>query len=501
MATTDDDAALNGEVVISEGGNSLDARLLRIAAVFVLGSFMSILDLTIVNVAIKDLSRNFESPLATIQWVSTGYILALATVIPVTGWAADRFGTKRLYIASIALFVVGSALSGAAWSAGSLILFRAVQGLGGGVIIPAGMIILTHAAGPSRIGRIMEIVGVPMLLGPILGPITGGYFVDFVSWRWIFFINIPIGVVAIFAAARILEVDEPKPHDKLDLIGLLLLSPGLAAFVYGLAHLAWGRAFSIETASAVAIGVVLVLGFILHARNRKSALIDVSLFARHPVNASAITTFLIGTALFGLSFVTPLYLQTVHGKSAFEAGLLIAVQGLGAMITMPIAGRLTDQIGAGKVVLVGLTFFALGALGLSQTTAATPMWQIELSLFVTGLGSGSSLMPAMSGALGVLKRDEVARATSGVNVVLRVGASVGTALMAVVLTQELSRLLGFTGNEGGGLDAVRNIPPATQIQMLAVLSRAFRHTFLWSFGMVALAFVAALSLPRRKIEH
>jgi EmrB/QacA subfamily drug resistance transporter len=500
MTSADRDAGLHGDAASDNAGDKLDARLLRIAAVFVLGSFMSILDSTIVNVAIKHLSRNFNSPLATIQWVSTGYILALATVIPVTGWAADRFGTKRLYITSIILFVVGSALSGAAWSAGSLIVFRLLQGVGGGMIFPAGMTILTHAAGPSRIGRVMGIVGVPTLLGPILGPITGGYFVDFVSWRWIFFINLPIGAVAVFAAARILEADEPKPHDKLDWTGLLLLSPGLAAFVYGLAHLASGGVFSIETVSAVAIGLALVLGFILHARNRKSALIDVGLFARHPVNASAITTFLIGSSLFGLSFVTPLYLQTVHGKSAFDAGLLIAVQGLGAMITMPIAGRLTDKIGVGKIVLVGLTLFALGVLGLSQTSGAAPIWQVKLTLFIIGLGSGSSIMPAMSGALGVLRRDEVARATSGLNVVLRVGASIGTALLAVVLTHELSRLLGSTGNEGSGLNAVRSIPTAGQIQTMAVLGRAFGHTFLWSFGTVVLAFVAALFLPRKRIE-
>ena len=158
---------------------------------------MSILDTTVVNVALNTLSRDFSTDLATIQWIVTGYTLALATVIPVTGWAADRFGTKRLYMLSIGLFLAGSALSGAAWSAESLIAFRILQGLGGGMLMPAGMTILTRAAGPQRVGRVMAIIGVPMLLGPILGPILGGWLVDDVSWRWIFFINLPIGIAAL----------------------------------------------------------------------------------------------------------------------------------------------------------------------------------------------------------------------------------------------------------------------------------------------------------------
>ena len=159
----------------------------------------------------------------TIQWIVTGYTLALATVIPVTGWAADRFGTKRLYILAIVLFVGGSALCGAAWSAESLIAFRVLQGLGGGMLMPAGMTILTRAAGPQRVGRVMAIIGVPMLLGPILGPILGGYLVDEVSWRWIFFINLPIGAVALIMSFRILDRDEPQPGERFDVLGLALL--------------------------------------------------------------------------------------------------------------------------------------------------------------------------------------------------------------------------------------------------------------------------------------
>src|SRR4051794_24595839 len=197
---------------------------------------MSILDTTVVNVALNTLATDFNTQLATIQWVVTGYTLALATVIPLTGWAADRFGTKRLYMISIGLFVAGSALSGMAWSANSLIAFRILQGLGGGMLMPAGMTILTRAAGPQRVGRVMAIIGVPMLLGPILGPILGGWLVDNASWRWFFFTTLPIGIVAFVASLRVLAKDEPQPAEHLDVMGLLLLSPGLALLIYGLAQ-------------------------------------------------------------------------------------------------------------------------------------------------------------------------------------------------------------------------------------------------------------------------
>src|SRR4051794_40477254 len=195
--------------------NGLDRELMMVASVVVLGAIMSILDVTVVNVAINTLAREFDTTLTTIQWVATGYTLALATVIPLTGWAADRFGTKRLYMVSLALFVIGSALSGLAWSAESIIAFRILQGLGGGMIMPAGMTILTRAAGPQRIGRVMSIVGIPMLLGPVLGPILGGWLVDSVSWRWIFFINLPIGLAALALALRILPRDRPQPQHRL----------------------------------------------------------------------------------------------------------------------------------------------------------------------------------------------------------------------------------------------------------------------------------------------
>ena len=182
----------------------LGRPVLAAAAVVVCGAAMTILDSTIVNVAIERLAVAFDAKLATIQWVSTGYLLALAAVIPVAGWAVDRFGTRRVFMAAVATFGASSLLCGLAWSAGSLIAFRVLQGLGGGLVMPVGMTILARAAGPDRMGRVMALVGVPMLLAPAIGPALGGALLDGASWRWIFFVNLPVAVLALVLAARVL---------------------------------------------------------------------------------------------------------------------------------------------------------------------------------------------------------------------------------------------------------------------------------------------------------
>jgi EmrB/QacA subfamily drug resistance transporter len=472
-----------------------DRALIGVSAVVILGTFMSILDTTIVNVAINTLARDFDTSLSTIQWVSTGYMLALATVIPLTGWAADRFGTKRLYIISIGLFLAGSALSGAAWSAGSLIAFRVLQGLGGGMIMPAGMTILSKAAGPQRIGRVMGVVGVPMLMGPILGPILGGWLVDDVSWRWIFYVNLPVGALAIAAALRLLPRDHPAPHERLDWLGLVLLSPGLAAFVYGLAETASsGGIGSARALVPMLAGVVLIGVFVVHAARSAWPLIDVRLYRNTTMSAASATTFGFAAAMFGAMFMVPLYYQVVRGQSALDAGLLLAPQGVGAAIMMPIAGKLTDQTGPGRIVLGGLALLMLGMLGFTQVGADTPFSLLAASQFLMGLGMGAAMMPAMTAAYQTLERPQMARATTALNIIQRVGGSIGTALLSVVLAHQLSsRLPG-----GGGLGAAQAATARAHDAVAPQIAEAFGHTFYWALGILALAIIPALLLPRHR---
>ena len=247
----------------------IDAAVLKVAGVVVLGAIMSILDITVVNVALPTFQTVFGSvgePISYshVAWTVTAYTLALATVIPMTGWAADRFGTKRLYLTALTLFTGGSVLCAAADSINMLILFRVIQGLGGGMLMPLGMTIMTRAAGPARMGRLMAILGVPMLLGPILGPILGGWLIDNASWHWIFLINAPIGIIAFVYAFVVLPSDTPEPSESFDFLGMLLLSPGLALFLFGVSSLPQndGDFTAPQVWVSMLAGVLLMLAFV-----------------------------------------------------------------------------------------------------------------------------------------------------------------------------------------------------------------------------------------------
>ncbi|MET0966273.1 MAG: DHA2 family efflux MFS transporter permease subunit, partial [Nakamurella sp.] len=310
----------------------LDASLMKIAGVVVLGAIMSILDTTVVSVALPTFQTVFDATYATVAWTMTGYTLALATVIPLTGWAADRFGTKRLYMLALVLFILGSIACGLAWNIGSLITFRVLQGLGGGMLMPLGMTMMTRAAGPARIGRVMAVLGVPMLLGPIGGPILGGWLIEVASWHWIFFINLPIGIVAFIAAWRVLAKDSPTPSEKFDFLGMLLLSPGLALFLYGVSSIPGeGTIASAQVIVPAVIGVLLMSAFVWHALRKDHPLIDLHLFKRKQLSVSIITMSLFAIAFFGAMLLFPTYFITVRGETTLAAGLLLAPQGIGAM--------------------------------------------------------------------------------------------------------------------------------------------------------------------------
>jgi EmrB/QacA subfamily drug resistance transporter len=483
----------------SSAPSPLDRATLAVASVVVLGAIMSILDTTIVNIAIDSLARDFDASITTVQWVATGYLLALATVIPLTGWAADRFGTKRLYITSLVLFVAGSTLCGAAWSIESLIGFRVLQGLGGGMIMPAGMTILAQAAGPARIGRVMSVVGVPMLLGPILGPVLGGWLVDDVSWRWIFYVNVPIGALALLLAWRILPKDKPQHDQRLDALGLALLSPGLALFVFGLAETSGPDGFGEPQAFLpIAAGLLLIAAFARHALRTSDPLIDLRLFRRRGPGVAAITMTFFATAFFGAMFLLPLYYQVARGQDALEAALLLIPQGIGAALMMPIAGRIVDRVGARPIVLPGLVMMAAGLAVFTQVGADTDFWELRAASFVMGLGMGATMMPTMSAAYVSLTHGEIARATTAMNILQRVGGAIGTALLSVVLANQLTDRLPAVAGDGNALGAAQNAPAAAQAQIAPLVSESFAHTFTWALLLLVVAAIPAWFLPRGK---
>ncbi|URN02376.1 DHA2 family efflux MFS transporter permease subunit [Actinomadura madurae] len=482
------------------GSERLDRRTILLGLVIVSGTVMAILDTTIVNVALETLGRDFSTGLSTIQWVITGYMLAMGTVIPLTGWAIDRFGGRRVWMTSIVLFVLGSVLSGAAWNIESLIVFRVVQGLGGGMLMPTGMAILTIAAGPRRMGRVMSIVGVPMLLGPVLGPVLGGWLVEDVDWRWIFLVNLPVGAMALALAWR----NVPRHRGEhaapgLDWRGLVLLPPGFVLLIYGLSTASSNGGFGEPSTIAwLAGGAVLVGLFALHSlRLRERSLIDVRLFTDRTFAAAAVGVFFVGLALMGSMLLIPLYFQIGRGEGAFAAGLLLAPQGLGAATAMPLAGMITDKLGAGRVVPVGIVLLVAGTVPFALVGADTSYWLLAAALFVRGLGLGCTMMPTMSAALTTLSRAVVPRASSTLNIIVQLGGSVGTALLAVILARQIGDRVPGAGAGGDGATAgMGEIPERVREQVAPNLADAFGHTFWVALILTAVLILPALLLPR-----
>jgi EmrB/QacA subfamily drug resistance transporter len=474
----------------------LDRATLVVAGVATLGLIMAVLDTTIVNVALDTVSRDLHAPLSTIQWVSTGYLLSLAVVIPLSGWVTERFGSKRTWIASIGVFAVGSALCATATSAGELIVFRVLQGFGGGMLIPVGFTLVAQSAGPQRVGRALAVVGVPILLGPIFGPIIGGLIVDNAAWQWIFVVNVPIAVLAIIVAARVLHPDAGRADaGALDWVGAALLCPGLAGIVFGLSETESRGGIDHPIAfGPILAGLVLVGLFAWHSFRVPRPLIEPRLFRSRGFRAAATTTFLLGAALFATLLVLPLYYQVVRGQSALDAGLLIAPQGVGAAVMLPISGRLTDRLGGGPVVVAGCSILALATLPLVFVTDRTPYALLGGVLFVRGLGLGASIQPTVAAAYHILESPQVPRATAALNTLRQVGASIGTALLSVVLQHESTTAL--PSASGGAERLLAPLSAGERAQISGPLATAFGHTFMWALLMALLALIAAVGLLR-----
>ncbi len=510
----------------------IDAAVLKIAGVVVLGAIMSILDITVVNVALRTLQTDFAKdgvPLdySTVAWTVTGYTLALATVIPLTGWAADRFGTKRLYMLAVSLFVAGSVLCATATSIEMLVGFRVLQGLGGGMLMPLGMTIMTRAAGPKRMGRLMAVLGIPMLLGPIFGPILGGWLIDHFSWHWIFLINLPIGILALGYAFFALPSDRPHPSESFDWRGVLMMSPGLALFLYGISSIPGeGGVAHTKVLLPGAVGLALIVAFVIYSFRPEHPLLDFRLFRNRNLTIALITMFIFAASFFGGLLLIPQFLQQVQGETPLSAGWLIAPQGLGAMLTMPIAGALVDRFPVGRIVPFGLLLITGGMFALTQIEADSSHWGFIIPvLFVMGLGMGGTMMPIMTSALKTLTHHEVARGTTLLNITQQIASSVGVATFSVILTNAFKDrpLVGQAGQyfetvQTQGPEAAQGVvaklplvgdflsqqsgDPQAAVAALGarvaeLAAQAYAHTFWFAAGFVTLTLVSAAFLPRK----
>jgi EmrB/QacA subfamily drug resistance transporter len=497
--------------------DKLDARLFRISGVCLLATIMAILDITVVSVAQRTFIAEFSSTQAVVAWTMTGYTLALATVIPVTGWAADRFGTKRLFMGTVLGFTVGSLLCALAWDMLSLIAFRMVQGIGGGMLLPLGFMIMTREAGPARLGRLMSILSIPMLLAPIAGPIVGGWLIDTSSWRWIFLINLPIGVITIALAAIIFPTDHPARSETFDPIGVLLLSPGLATFLFAVSSIPGrGTVADRHVLIPATIGLTLIAAFVVHALRRADhPLIDLRLFKNRVLTQANVTMLVFAGAFFGAGLLVPSYLQQVLHLTPMQAGVHLIPQGLGAMLTMRLAGPIVDRRGPGKIVLVGIALIIVGlgafSFGVARQVAYAPALLVALAIM--GLGLGCTMMPLSVAAVEALAPHQIARGTTLMSVSHQVGGSMGTALMSMVLTNQFGRSENIaaanklaTLQQQAAVSGVPLDPSAIPRQSLTPgfagnvvhdLSHAYTTVFAIAVAVVALTFIPAAFLPKK----
>ena len=428
-----------GQVAAKPGRERLDPAVVKLIVVLLTGAIPALLDTSIVNVAVDTIGRDLHTNVATIQWVITGYLLSFAMVIPLSGWALARFGGRAVWMFSLALFLAGSVACGAAWNIDSLIAFRVVQGIGGGMMTPLITTLLVQAVGSGQIGRLMSAISLPIVVVPIFGPVIAGLIISNVSWRWIFYVNVPICLVGLVLAWRQLPAGRPQgasgAASRIDVVGLALLPPALVALLYGLAEVSteggFGHAGVIIPLSA---GVVLLAAYCWHAlRTSATPMVDLKLFRSRTFTGASALLFLAGLSIYGAMLLLPLYFQQVRHDSALVAGLLMVPQGIGSIAPRTLAGRLTDSIGPRIVVLAGIALAAVGTIPFALAGLHTSYWLLGAALVVRGAGLGLATIAVMAGAFQGLSREQVPHASSATRILQFVGGSFGAAILVAVI--------------------------------------------------------------------
>lgn len=457
----------------STSSNKLDPAVVRVAVALLVGGIAVIFDTTIVAVALHQLAADLNADVTTIQWVSTGYLLALGVTLPLVGWLQSRLGGKNLWMIALTVFLLGSILCAAAWNVESLILFRVVQGIGGGAMLPLLTTMIMQAARGQNIGRLMATVALPTALGPILGPVIGGLILGIADWRWLFLVNIPLGIAGLILAWRMLPADAPTPRVKLDVVGFALLAPALVALLWGLSNVSHEGGFSQSDVLVPVIGgAALLVAFVTWAlRRRGDALVDLMVLRRRPTWSASALMFLSGASLYGAMLLLPLYFQEIRGSDALGAGLLLIPQGIGSLLSRSLAGRMLDRFGGRIVALVGFTIVAASTVPFAFADADTPLWLLMAGLFVRGLGMGIVFIPLMAVAFIGLEHDEVPHASIVTRIAQQVGGSLGVALLAVIL--------------------------ATSAAAAGSVVSGFQMAFWWTVGFSVLSIVVAFLLPGR----
>jgi EmrB/QacA subfamily drug resistance transporter len=459
----------------AKAGTTLPPEVRKALVALIVGGIAAILDSTMVTLALHTLVLRLRSTDGTIQWVTTGYLLAMAVAIPVTGWAESRWGGKRVWMAALVIFVLGSVLSSLSWSAASLIGFRVLQGFGAGLIFPLMQTLAVRAAGGRASSSLIATVSLPLALGPILGPVIGGVILNWLSWRWLFLVNVPVIAVGLVLAWRLLPADRPDPgtgRARLDVIGLALLTSALAGILLGLSNLSEDDGIGHAGVLVPLLAGLALLGAFCAwalAPGGRQPVVNIRLLRLRSLGTATTVLFTAGAAMYAALFLLPLYYQQLRGETVLHAGLLLIPQGVGALAARFVVGRLVARLGARQVTIGSFLLAAVATVPFAFAGPGTSLWLLGAVLVIRGFGIGTVLVPPLSVAYTDVPAAGIPHATMNTRIAQQVGASFGTAVVAVALQSLLTH--GATG--------------------------AFQGAFWWAIGITVAALIPALALPPR----
>ena len=478
--------------------------------IVMIGSIMAVLDTSIVNVAIPRLQNEFGASTDQVQWVATAYTLALGIVTPLTGWLGDRYGLDRVQNAALILFVVGSALCGLASGLNVLIGFRIFQAIGGGLLPAVSQAMVYRMVPREKLGAAMGLYGFGVVVAPAIGPTIGGYLVQYVSWRLIFYINVPIGIVAAVLSFMLLPRFPKIPGQRFDYLGFLTIATGLFALLLALSEGETWHWTSYPTLGLITVGLLSLALFVVVELSVAEPMLDLRVFRSGTYTISALLVAILSIGLFSGLFYIPLFLQRGDGLGAFDTGLLLLAPAVVTVIMMPISGWLYDRIGARWPAVIGLGIVAWSTYLMHVMNTDTSRGQFMVWLALRNLGTGLAFMPIMAGSISVLPLRLVSRASALNNIVLRVSSALGLALLTALLTTQQAQQL---SDRSALLPAVA--PGSPQLQSVAdhgqagaiglansvglqIFGSAIADLFLLTAGLTAVGMLLALFLPMRR---
>lgn len=462
-----------------------------VAIVFIFGLFMDLLDTTVVNVAIPTLAREFSASTSAVEWTVTGYLLSLAVFIPAAGFFSDRFGTKRVFLLAMAIFVVASALCGLAQSIEQLVAFRFLQGIGGGMMTPVGTAMLSREFPGAERAKASAIISVPVVLAPTLGPVIGGYLTEYVSWRWIFYINLPVGIAGFLFGLKVLqEHKEAYAQNRIDVLGLVTGSAGAASTLYAISR---AGAEGWTSGSVVWFGlggIALLIAFTFIELTVRYPILDIRLLKRWFFASGNLMMMPAFGAFGGFILVLTLFLQELRGFSPLQAGLIQGPSAIGTAISLPIASRLYASVGPRRMLLGGFALAALSLLPFLTLDVDTPVWLIVVLLVFRGLPFAFAVVAAQTLLFGPIESSKQGPASSIYNTLRQIAASFGVALIITIFIDR-------TKSHGGDASSV-SAASAEAARHAAVLG--YHDAFFACFLLFLIPLVVAFFINDKKAE-